>query len=1045
MSKRSNICARWVTAIGAGIAALAINPAVSAQSDDRNARGEETNDWFGSLEWRNIGPGRGGRAQAVSGVIGDRDTYYMGVTGGGLWKTTDAGQNWRPISDEYFKTGSVGDVEVAASDPNVVYVGMGEADIRGNFSHGDGVYRSLDAGKTWEHMGLEDTRQIGRLAVHPNDPMTVFVAALGHVWGSNTERGIFKSTDGGETWNKVLYVDENTGGIDVRIDPLNPRVVYAGMWEVSRKPWRMDSGGEGSGLYKSTDGGETWTELTNGIPKGVKGKVSISPSRAQRDLVYAMVEADEGGVFRSDDGGETFRRTNSDRQLRQRAWYYTHIYADPQEADTVYVLNVGFHRSNDGGRTFPDRLRPPHGDNHDMWIDPFDNTRMVESNDGGANVSFDKGASWTDQTGQPTAQFYRVTTDNRFPYRVYGAQQDNSTASVSSRSFAFGNWERDLYAVGGGESGYIAIHPEDDDVIYAGSYGGLMTYYNHDTGVRRNVTVWPENPMGAGADVLEHRFQWTFPIIFSPHDSNKMYVGGERVFVTTDGGASFTAISPDLTTNDKDKQRSSGGLITQDNTAVEYYCTVFTIAESPLQKNLIWAGSDDGLIHVTTNGRDWRNVTPRGMGDWPMISLIEASPHDADTAYAAVNRYKMDDFKPYVYRTTNRGRSWQLVADGIPNGAHVRSVREDPMVEGLLYAGTETGVYVSFNKGNDWEPLNMNLPVVPVTDVTVKDDDLVIATQGRSFWILPGLSVLRQIATTSPSDASPALFAPADTYRSRGYSVATHFYVPESMAGESMTLTYEDADGETIREYKVNVALEGEDTPSRGRRGGDTISAEPGMNGFSWNMRLPNPTDIPGAIHWPGIPPGPRVPPGEYTVTMTAGDDSMSQTFTIHGDPRVETTQAEYEAQFDLLLDIHNAVDTAHTTVNTIQDIRASINDVLERAGKVGSAESLTTMADDIKATLKEVEEAIYQTKSKSSQDPLNFPIRLNDKIGGLAGTVDGDFAPTQQSIDVFNRLKKLLDAEVAKFNKVVEEELPEFNRAVAEQAIPAIVIGEQD
>ena len=1026
--------ARWSVAAAAALGALLTTPPAAAQAP-RN----DTNPWFGSLEWRNIGPARGGRAQAVAGVIGDRNTYYMGATGGGVWKTTDAGETWRNVSDGFFGTGSVGGIAVSPADPNVVYVGMGEADIRGNFSHGDGVYKSTDAGKTWEHVGLEDTRQIGRVIVHPDDPDTVFVAALGHVWGSNDERGVYKSTDGGETWDKVLYVDDETGAVDVRMDPLNPRVVYAGMWEVSRSPWGLESGGDGSGLFRSTDGGETWEELTEGLPEGLKGKVSVSPSRAQRDLVYAMVEADEGGVFRSTDGGDTWRRVNDDRNLRQRAWYYTHIYADPQDAETVYVLNVGFHKSTNGGVTFDERIRVPHGDNHDLWIDPFDNQRMVEANDGGANVSFNGGESWTDQTGQPTAQFYRVTTDNRFPYRVYGAQQDNSTASVSSRGRAFGNWQRDLYSVGGGESGYIAVHPVNPDIVYAGSYGGLLTRYNHETGVSRNITVWPENPMGAGAADLVFRFQWTFPIVFSPHDPDTLYVGGNVLFKTTDGGGSFQAISGDLTTNDKSKQQSAGGPITKDNTSVEYYCTIFTVAESPLREGLIWTGSDDGLIHVTTNGGDsWTDVTPGGMGDWPLISLIEASPHDPDTAYAAVTRYKLDDFTPYVYRTTNRGRSWQLVNDGIDDGAFVRSVREDPVVPGLLYAGTETGVYVSFNAGDDWESLNTNLPVTPVTDVTVKDDDLVIATQGRSFWILPGLSVLRQL--DGLDDDRAALFAPADAHRAAGGAVATHFYVPDDMAGETMELGYHEPGGRTLRTYTVAVADDRGDYPARGE---GVIRAETGMNAFGWNMRLPDPTDVPGAIHWPGIPPGPTVPPGEYAVRLDTGRDELEQSFRILPDPRVDTTIAQYREQYDLLVDIHNAVDEAHTTVNTIREVRGQINGVLDRADKAGASGSLRRTGRAITERLTEIEQAILQTKSKSSQDPLNYPIRLNDKIGGLAWTVSGSFEPTEQAYAVFDRLRGLLDEQLEAFERVIDDDLPEFNRAVADQAIPAIVIGD--
>jgi photosystem II stability/assembly factor-like uncharacterized protein len=629
------------------VLALAATLAALLPLSTAPAAAQDGPDWHGSLEWRAIGPARGGRAQAVTGVVGEPDLYYMGATGGGVWRTTDGGERWTNISDGFFKTGSVGAIAVAPSDPNVIYVGMGETDVRGNFSHGDGVYRSLDAGKTWEHVGLDDSRQIGHIVVHPGDPMTVYVAALGHIWGPNAERGVFRSTDGGETWEKIKYVNDRTGAVHLAMDPHNPRVLFASFWRITRTPWSMESGGAGSGLYRSTDGGDTWAQLTGedgmaeGLPDGTLGKIGLSVSAAQRDLVYAIVEADEGGVFRSTDGGDTWRKMNSERDLRQRAWYYTHIYADPVDAGTVYVMNVRFHKSIDGGRTFS-TIRVPHADNHDLWIDPLDSKRMVNANDGGANVTYDGGRTWSTQTNQPTAQFYRVTVDNSHPYRVYGAQQDNSTASVSSRAREFGNWQRDLYSVGGCECGYIAVHPEDPDIVYAGCYGGYLSVYDHDLGETRNISIWPENPMGGGADVLEHRFQWTFPIVISPHDPETVYVGGERVFRSTNRGASWEEISGDLTTNDKSKQRSSGGPITKDNTSVEYYCTVFTIAESPVEAGVIWAGTDDGLIHVSSdNGETWTEVTPpeisTEVGDWPMISLIEASPHDADTAYAAVN------------------------------------------------------------------------------------------------------------------------------------------------------------------------------------------------------------------------------------------------------------------------------------------------------------------------------------------------------------------------------------------------------------------------
>ena len=1002
-------------------------------------------DWLGSLEWRAIGPARGGRVQTVTGVVGEPDLYYMGATGGGVWKTTDGGERWSNITDDSFKTGSVGSIAVAPSDPNVIYVGMGEADVRGNFSHGDGVYRSRDAGKTWVHVGLDDTRQIGRVIVHPSDPDTVYVAALGHVFGPNAERGVFRSTDGGETWDKIQYVNDRTGAIHIEMDPNNPRVLFASFWRVTRTPWSMESGGEGSGLYRSTDGGDSWAPLTgedgeaDGLPDGTLGKIRVSVSPARRDLVYAIVEADEGGVFRSTDGGDSWRKVNSDRSLRQRAWYYSHITADPVDPDTVYVMNVQFHKSIDGGKTFS-RIRVPHSDNHDLWIDPLDNDRMINANDGGANVTYDGGRTWSDQSTQPTAQFYRVTTDNSYPYRVYGGQQDNSTASVSSRGREVGNWRRDLYSVGGCECGYIAVHPDDPDIVYAGCYGGYLSIYDHDLGETRNISVWPENPMGAGADVLEHRFQWTFPIVISPHDPETVYVGGERVFRSTNRGASWEAISDDLSTNDKSKQRSSGGPITKDNTSVEYYCTVFTIAESPVEAGVIWAGTDDGLIHVSgDNGETWADVTPDEMGDWPMISLIEASSHDADTAYAAVNRYKMDDFAPYIYRTRDRGKTWDLIVDGIADGAFVRSVREDPEVAGLLYAATETGMWYSRDAGDSWESLQLELPRVPVTDIAVKGDDLVISTQGRSFWILDDLAVIRQLNGVDKTDEI-ALMTPAPAYRERWDASRVHFYLPTTLE-EVPVLRFKSEDGSVIRSY----AVETEDLKAESKKGMGTISAGPGMNLFTWDFRGEGPSKVPGAVSWPGHPPGPRVVPGTYTVELQAGDVVRTSAFEILPDPRYETTEAEYAEQYALLMEIHESLDSAHDAVNNIRKVRVQIKTAMDRAKAAGLADDLEEDAKSLREALTEIEETIIQTKSKSPQDPLNFPVRLNDKIGALASTVDGDYPPTAQSRAVFAYLDGRLREQLDRLAEVMDGRVPSFNAKVLELRVPAIVVEDPD
>jgi len=995
----------------------------------------------GAMEWREIGPARGGRASSVAGVLGDPMTYYFGATGGGVWKTTDAGGSWTNITDGFINTGSVGAVTVAPSDPNVVYVGMGETCIRGNLSHGDGVYRSTDAGKTWTHMGLDDTRHIGRIAVHPDNPDIVFVAALGHIFGPNDQRGVFRSTDGGETWRRTLFVSERAGAVDIAIDPHNPRVLYAGTWEASRQPWRMDSGGPGSGLHRSTDGGETWTELTEGLPEGVKGRIGVSPSAAQRDLVYAIVEAEDGGVFRSDDGGDSWRRVNDDRSLRQRAWYYTHIYADPQDAETVYVMNVGFHKSIDGGRTFS-TIRVPHGDNHDLWIDSNDNQRMVNANDGGANVSFNGGDAWSRQDNQPTAQFYHVIADNSFPYRVLGAQQDNSTVSISHTARP---GRGDFHPVGGGESGYIAPRHDDPDIVFAGSYGGHLTRYDHDSGLTRTINAWPENPMGAGAADLDYRFQWTFPIVVSRHDPDVLYVGANVLFKSIDEGGSWTVISPDLTTNDKSKQQSSGGPITQDNTSVEYYSTIFALAESPFDADTLWVGSDDGLVHVTRDGGGtWTEVTPDGMGDWPMISLIEHSQHDEDTVYLAVNRYKLDDFRPMIYVTRDGGASWEKIVHGVPDDAFVRAVREDPVREGLLYAGTETGVHVSLDAGANWSPLQMNLPRAPITDLVVKEDDLIVATQGRSFWILEGLQPLRQ---HEPEIAETPfhLFQPGDAWRKGWDGVRVRYHLKEEPT-EPITIAFLDADGELIREFTSAppASAEGEADDGGTPGDGDDIPAEAGMNAFTWNMRYPDPVRVPGAVAWPPHPPGPMAPPGAYSVRLSVGGDSVEQPFRIKADPRPDTTQAEYEEQFEFLMQVNAALSEAHETINAIRAAREQIDAAAAQAKKAGAGEEVADAASALRESLTAVEETLIQTKSRSRQDPLNFPIRLNDKIGALHYVAEGEYKPTKQSYAVLDKLRSAVRRQVERFERVVAEDIPAFNRLVQRQRVPAVVIDEE-
>ncbi len=1015
---------------------------------------------FKAMKWRSIGPFRGGRVIAVTGVVGEPNTYYFGGVGGGVWKTNDGGVNWTPLFDKQ-PVASIGSIAVAPSDSNVVYVGTGETCIRGNISHGDGVYKSTDAGKTWTNVGLRDTRHIGRVIVHPRNPDIVFVAALGHAYGPNAERGVFRSLDGGKTWDKVLYKDEKTGAIDVTFNPSNTSILFAALWEANRSPYSMTSGGPGSGLYKSTDGGATWKRLEgSGLPKGTMGRIGVSVSGGNPERVWALIEAkeEEGGLYRSDNGGDNWRRVNEERTLRQRAWYYTHVIADPKDAETVYVLNVSIQRSVDGGRTFS-TMRAPHGDNHGLWIDPTNPQRMINANDGGATVSVNGGQSWTSLDNQPTAQFYHVTTDNQFPYYVYGAQQDNSTVAIASRS-AGGVIDRgDWFDAGGCESGYIAPDPRDPNIIFAGCYEGSITRFDKRTGQQQEVNAWPENPMGHGAADLKHRWQWTAPILFSPHDPTVLYHGGEVLFKTTDEGMSWTAISPDLTRNDKSKQQASGGPITKDNTSVEYYDTIFSVVESPLQKDLIWVGTDDGLVHLTRDaGKTWTNITPKEMPEWSLISLVEASPHDAATAYLAVDRHELDDYHPYIYKTADFGKSWKKITGGLPDNTFVRAVREDPKRKGLLYAGTETGVFVSFDDGANWRPLQLNLPTAPIHDLVVKDSDLVVATHGRSFWILDDLSSLRQMSEAAVKE-DVHLFTPALAYRTRaggGFTVrgpfgqnppggAIFYYTLKSKPEKEATLEVLDSQGKTVRkfsskekedEFARELAAFGVEIP------GDRLPNEAGLNRFVWDLRHEGPANVPKAILWGGRPEGPLAVPGRYQVKLTLGDTTLTAPLEIKLDPRVKTTQAELEKQFALVMQIRERVDQAHTTVNQIRDLRAQLETLKKRLTQEGTGKEVVTAIEDLMKKVAPVEEAIIQVKSKSRQDPLNYPIMLNDKLTSLAGVIESaDRAPTKQSYEVYDWLSQQLEAQLASWKAIRETDLAALNDLIRKQNVAPLAV----
>jgi photosystem II stability/assembly factor-like uncharacterized protein len=1035
-------------------------------------------DLLKALQYRSIGPYRGGRSAAVAGVPSQPYVFYYGATGGGVWKTTDGGINWESVSDNsVFGTGSVGAIAVADSDPNTIYVGMGESPIRGNVSHGDGVYKSNDAGKTWKRVGLEDTRQIPRIRVHPKNPDLVYVAALGHVWGPNEQRGVFRSRDGGKTWEKILSRGNKAGAIDLILDPSNPNIIYAGFWEVYRKPWTLESGGPGGGIFKSTDGGDTWTELTKntGMPKGMVGKVGIAVSPANPDRVWAIVEAEDGGVFRSDNGGNTWTRVNEERRLRQRAWYYTRIYADPKNADTVYVLNTGFYRSNDGGRTYTG-IGVPHGDNHDLWIAPDDPNRMIESNDGGANVSYNGGRSWTEQD-QPTAQFYRVALDNDFPYNVYGAQQDNSTVRIASRTTEGGIGTSDWYDVGGGESGWIAPSPKDSNIVFAGSYGGLTTRFDKRTGQQRDINPYPNNPMGSGADVLKYRFQWNFPLLFSPHDPNKLYCAANVLFMSMDEGSSWQIISPDLTRNDKSKQGASGGPITKDNTSVEYYATIFAVMESPVQAGTIWTGSDDGLVHVSRDGgKNWSNVTPPAniMPEWIQINSIDASPHDPATAYVAATMYKWDDNRPYLYRTSDYGKTWKKITNGIPDTTFTRVIREDPNKRGLLYAGTETGMYVSFDNGENWQPLQLNLPVVPITDLAIqkREKELVVATQGRSFWILDDLPVLHEMMDTGGFSAAgeTRLYKPKASYRMPGgggfplgptatvgrnpANGVVVYYSLKAKPTSNVELEFLDPAGKSIRKFTGRVAREsapaGAPPPQPAGEGGGfggggaapPVPMEIGLNRFVWDTRYPEAVRFPGMILWAGETRGPKLAPGTYQVKLTVEGKTYTQPFEIKPDPRLTVTPADYAKQVELGLKIRDKLTETHNAIIQIRDVRRQVEDLLKRVAGQPNFKVINDAGTALNKNLTAIEETLYQTKNQSNQDPLNFPIRLNNKLAALGGVVgSAEAAPTAQSYAVYDEVVTQIDAQLQKLAQLMRTEVPAFNQLVRDQNIPAVVV----
>ncbi|MGE5277378.1 MAG: VPS10 domain-containing protein [Acidobacteriota bacterium] len=1020
------------------------------------ARPATLSERLAGMHFRNLGPFRGGRATAVAGVRHHPETFYFGATGGGVWKTIDFGANWEPVSDKDFKTGSIGAIAVSESDPNVLYVGTGESPIRGNVSHGDGVYKSTDGGRSWKNVGLEKTRQIARIRIHPSDPDLVYVAAQGHAWGPNPERGVYRTEDGGKTWKKVLGVDEKTGACDLSMDPNNPRILYAAFWQAVRRPWELVSGGPGSSLFRSNDGGDTWKKLTEGLPEEMWGRVGVAASAARPGRVFAIVEAkNKGGLYRSDDWGEKWTYLNDEHKIRQRAWYYTWVYPDPRNADVVYLPNVDMHKSTDGGKTFSD-LAVPHGDDHDVWVDPDDPQRLIVGNDGGATVSVNGGKTWSTQDNQPTAQFYRVITDDRFPYRVYGSQQDNSNVVIPSGVPGDGIDQCAWHAAGGGESGWMTPDWNNPDVVYAGEYGGQITRYDHKTRQVREIMAWPQLADGHATRDLRYRFQWNAPILMSRHDKKSLYHASQILLRTRDEGETWEEVSPDLTRNDPAKQGKSGGPITIDVTGVEVYDTIFALSESPLDGNVLWAGSDDGLIHVTLDGaKTWQNVTPKGIPEWIQINAIDASPHDKASAYVAATMYKFDDFRPYLFKTADYGKTWTRIVNGIPEEAFTRVVREDPARKGLLYAGTETGLYVSFDDGGSWQPFQRNLPAVPITDLAVKDGDLVVATQGRGFWILDDLTPLRAWKDDVPARAA-YLFAPRPTPRSQvdkpeeealrrpvgenmPYGVVLYYWLKEKpKAGETVKLEIFDGDrllrslssGKEPKEgdLKEQAAREEERDKDRDK----PLEPLAGLNRYVWDMRILRPVLVPKAVFNEGTKAPPRVAPGTYTAKLTAAGQTVTQSFEVRPHPAGFATAADLKAQYDLLAAIRDSLSEAHATVLRIRDVRTQATELGARAERLGKGGDLAARAKALSEKLTAIEEKLTNPQIKANEDDLNYEPKLDHDFTDLAGIVSSaDARPTASSVKYYGLLKERLAAIQAEYRAALDRDVADFNRAV--------------
>ena len=991
--------------------------------------------YYNTMQWRMVGPFRGGRAGTVTGVPNNPNLYYMGTTGGGTWKTKDGGNSWECISDGYYG-GSIGAVTVAESDPNVLYVGEGEQTVRGNVSSGNGLWRSTDAGETWSFIGLKGTEHIGRIRVHPTDPDLVYVAAMGNLWIPNEERGVYRSKDGGKNWEKILFESNEAGAVDIILDPNNPRIIYASTWQIKRNGYRMDSGGPGSHLWKSTDGGDNWVKITDrpGLPKGVIGIIGVTISPLNSDRIWAIIEAEDGGVFRSDDSGKTWKRTSDDRSLRQRAWYYSRIYADSQNEDRVYVVNVDFWRSNDGGLNF-ENIDTPHGDHHDLWIDPNDNQRMVIADDGGAQVSTDAGDNWTTYHNQPTAQFYRVTTDNHFPFRIYGAQQDNSTVRILHRSSGSSISEQHWEPSAGGESAHLAPDPLNPDIVYAGTYKGYMMRMDHSTGQVRSVNVYPDNPAGSGADVMKYRFNWNFPVMFSPNDPKRLYATSNHVHVTTDEGQSWQVLSPDLTRNDPETIKSSGGPITQDNTGAEYYANIFAIAESTLEPGVIWTGSDDGLIHVSRdNGATWTNVTPKDSPRLNMMNCIDINPFQKGGVYVAATHYKFGDYKPYIYKTLDYGKTWTKITTGIEDHHYTRAVRADPVRPGLLYAGTEWGMYISFDDGAHWKPFQLNLPIVSIRDLHIRDESLIAATHGRSFWMIDDLGPIRQVneeivkKTHHLYEPKPAYrMAQAGSWGSPNYrlvgmnhpnGVLFNYFIKDYNDSMKVSLEILDRDGKKIRTFS---------NKAKDRK--DKLNVKKDKNQFVWDMRYSGFKDFPGLVLYSSPNVGPKAVPGDYSAILKIEDSSTQTDFGIAKDPRLDNTDKDYQDQLNYLLEVRDKVSEAHQAIIDIRSLREDINYFSKKLKDKEVYKDILKLTKELDTEMSVIENNIHMTKNQSNQDALNYGIRINNRLAFLlADQQRGDFPPTDQAIEVKDVVTKELEIELNNLDVLIDTKLQEIN-----------------